>query len=111
MTACALGKCAPELNSDGIETLNCCWRGITNCTSPDNKTMNPCTDSYNCSLPETTTGKYGAECIDWNISQFLPTMKQIVPAIHRNAPSGIPGWNFMGGLHPRLKRPLGQRLA
>ena len=28
-----------------------------------------------------------------------------------NAPSGIPGNQFMGSIHPRLKRPVGRRLA
>ena len=26
-----------------------------------------------------------------------------------NNPSGVPGVNFMGGIHPRLKRPAGKR--
>ena len=38
-------------------------------------------------------------------------MQPYAPLIRRNAPSGVPGTNFMGGIHPRLKRPVGRRLA
>ena len=31
--------------------------------------------------------------------------------VRENAPSGIKASNFMGGIHPRLKRPVGRRLA
>ena len=38
-------------------------------------------------------------------------MKPLAPLIRANNPSGNPGVNFMGGIHPRLKRPVGRRLA
>ena len=31
--------------------------------------------------------------------------------MRKNAPSGVIANNFMGGIHPRLKRPVGRRLA
>jgi hypothetical protein len=73
--------------------------------------MKTCTDWFNCSLPEPQTGEYGSTCSAWDVSDFLPTMQHTAAWIRRNAPSGNPGGNFMGSIHPRLKRPVGRRLA
>lgn len=111
-TACDQGKCVPALTPDGKQILDCCWPGYTNCTDPTTgNPMKPCTDKYNCSLPIPETGKYGAQCLNWTNTDFLPTMQVVAPDVRQNSPSAIPGNNFMGSIHPRLKKPVGQRLA
>ena len=102
-----VGPCAPVVDpATGREMLGCCWQGITNCTQ-----RKPCYDYHNCSLPEPATGRYGAGCVPWTDAGFLPTMQPQAQWVRKNAPVGIPGNNFMGSIHPRLKRPVGQRLA
>jgi hypothetical protein len=68
-------------------------------------------DDENCSLPNPATGHYGPNCTAWDESKWSPGMRPYAPLIRQNAPSGNPGVNFMGGIHPRLKRPVGHRLA
>eukprot|EP00039_Didymoeca_costata_P002481 m.60480 g.60480 ORF g.60480 m.60480 type:complete len:832 (+) comp11324_c0_seq1:88-2583(+) len=112
-TACEMGLCKPALDATGHEMLDCCWSGITNCSDPTNpgKTLKSCSDKYNCSLPEPATEKYGSTCAVWDTSDLLTTMQFVGDDLRKNSPSGTPGNNFMGGIHPRLKRPLGQRLG
>jgi hypothetical protein len=50
-------------------------------------------------------------CKEWNKTDFLSSMRLVAPLIRLNSPSGIPANNFMGSIHPRLKRPVGRRLA
>ena len=61
-------------------------------------------DPNNCTLPP-----YGPKCAPWNPSEWAKGMQPYAPAIRQNSPSGVPGVNFMGGIHPRLKRPVGAR--
>lgn len=68
-------------------------------------------DQYNCSLPNPATGKYGPNCTKWDPSTWSPGMQPYAALVRANNPSGNPGVNFMGGIHPRLKRPVGHRLA
>ena len=107
-TACNAGTCKPAINEQGKEMLDCCWYGMpwSNCTG-----SKPCTDGYNCSLPEPETGKYGSTCKVWNDTDFLPLMRPVASGVRLNSPSGTPGNNFMGSIHPRIKRPVGRRLA
>eukprot|EP00041_Stephanoeca_diplocostata_P026687 m.723398 g.723398 ORF g.723398 m.723398 type:complete len:865 (+) comp23021_c0_seq4:58-2652(+) len=112
-TACDLGTCRPTLDDHGRQILNCCWLGPKGCPDPSNPSnfLKPCVDSYNCSLPEPTSGKYGATCATWTENDFLPEMRTVARCVRDNSPSGIPANNFMGSIHPRLKRPVGRRLA
>jgi hypothetical protein len=68
-------------------------------------------DPMNCSLPDPATEKYGVNCTRWNSSNWSAGMQPYADLIRTNSPSGNPGVNFMGGIHPRLKRPVGHRLA
>lgn len=68
-------------------------------------------DPYNCSLPDPATGKYGPNCTKWDPETWSAGMQPYATLIRANDPSGLPGINFMGGIHPRLKRPVGHRLA
>jgi sialate O-acetylesterase len=96
--------------------LRCCgdkghWG---NCSSPANG--GACSDKFNCSLPELgpageDTGKYGDQCAPWDESEWAPKLRPLAKLVRANAPSSLPGNNFMGGIHPRLKRPVGRRLA
>jgi len=61
-------------------------------------------DPNNCTLPP-----YGPKCAPWDPSEWAKGMQPYAPAIRENSPSGVPGVNFMGGIHPRLKRPVGAR--
>jgi len=71
-----------------------------------------CPDQYNCSLPSFETHRYGKECAEWPPeSSWLQSLWPYSELIRNNSPSQIPGNNFMGGIHPRLKRPLAKRLA
>lgn len=72
---------------------------------------NPQMDKENCSLPNPATGKYGKNCTPWNPAAWNAALRPLAPLVRKNAPSGIPGNNFMDGIHPRLKRPVGRRLA
>jgi hypothetical protein len=98
--------------------LDCCFGTDPskggNCPTPQNSTgkhYKPCPDKYNCSLPDPITGVYGEECAPWDPSSWVPSLAKLAPLIRKNAPSGVEGVNFMGGIHPRLKRPVGRRLA
>jgi hypothetical protein len=105
------------------ETVACCFPptpsynltgtpGCPNRTSPEHAMQKACVDLYNCSLPNPTTGKYGRQCATWPDDQAWPSkLRPLAKLIRANNPSGIPGVNFMGGIHPRLKRPVGRRLA
>ena len=68
-------------------------------------------DDQNCSLPDVSTGNYGRNCTKWDPSGWQAAVKPLAALIRANNPSGVPGVNFMGGIHPRLKRPVGRRLA
>jgi len=72
---------------------------------------NPSMDRENCSLPDPATGKYGANCSAWDPTVWSEALRPLAPLVRANDPSGVPGNNFMGGIHPRLKRPVGRRLA
>lgn len=112
-TACDQGTCRPAVDSHGRQILDCCWTGPKGCPNPTNPStfLKPCADSYNCSLPEPATGGYGNTCTTWTESDFLPDMQATAKYVRDNSPSGIPANNFMGSIHPRLKRPVGRRLA
>ena len=81
------------------------------CSSPANG--GACPDRYNCSLPELDSGagKYGDECAPWDEREWAPKLRPLAKLVRANDPSSVPGNNFMGGIHPRLKRPVGRRLA
>ena len=119
-TACDAGTCAAALNAQGQQQLDCCWKGTDwkdgNCTiapsaSNPGGTKKPCTDVWNCSLGDPETGKYGPTCMKWSAADLLPSLRPVAPWLKLNSPSGIPGNQFMGSIHPRLKRPVGRRLA
>jgi sialate O-acetylesterase len=104
------------------ERLNCCfppmaWEnstgtpGCPNATDKDPAMHTPCGDRYPCALPDPKTGKYSAACVAFDISLWPAGMQSIAKLVQQNSPSGVPGVNFMGGIHPRLKRPVGKRLA
>ena len=83
---------------------------------PDKNATDPamqkaCADSFECALPDPKTGKYGKACLPFNGGDWSPAMQSVAALVRLNAPSGLPGVNFMGGIHPRLKRPVGRRLA
>ena len=102
------------------ERLDCCfppmvWEnstgtvGCPNATSSDPAMHKPCDDRYPCALPDPKTGKYSTACDAFKISKWPSRMQPQL--VQENSPSGVPGVNFMGGIHPRLKRPVGRRLA
>ena len=110
------------LNAKGQQELRCCWQGTNwtdgNCTDPAGGTshgrpsqLQPCTDVWNCSLPEPETGEYGSTCLQWGEADLLPSLQHLAKWMKLNTPSGIPGNQFMGSIHPRIKRPVGRRLA
>ncbi|CAK0871817.1 unnamed protein product [Prorocentrum cordatum] len=88
--------------------LLCCFDGPDCGHSPQHP---PCPDKLNCSLPDISTGRYGDNCSEWDSSLWSPALKPLEGAVRANSPSGIPGNNFMGPIHPRVKRPVGRRLA
>ena len=117
-----------ELTAAGNETRCCadyqnCQHPAGNwtCTAAQNasnaaceargQTGKACSDRFYCANVNPATGKYGPECAAWNSSLWWGTLKQQEPLVRKNAPSGIRALNFMGGIHPRLKRPVGRRLA
>jgi len=65
-------------------------------------------DGQHCSLPDPKTGKYGPQCADpWtDLSRWDPVMLPLAPLIRSDTTP-----NFMGGIHPRIKPPVGSRLA
>ena len=85
--------------------------GCPNKNATDPAMQSACSDKFECALPDPKTGQYGQWCLPFDGSSWSPTMQQLAPVIKLNAPSGEPGVNFMGGIHPRLKRPVGRRLA
>eukprot|EP01043_Picozoa_sp_COSAG02_P036878 COSAG02_NODE_2732_length_8141_cov_41.736011_7_plen_841_part_00 len=114
-----------EVNSPWVKgnQTRCCkeWVGCkgAQCNSAQNASLarcaarhqqKACADTQDCALPDPATGQYGANCT-WNSSLWWGTLKDLEPLVRKNQPSGIPGNNFMGGIHPRLKRPAGRRLA
>ena len=105
-------------NGNGTGYLKCCYVP----PGADAKDICPtgkgakkrCNDVYNCSLPSPVTGKYGDDCVDvWSKTSSLwsTKLKNVQGPIHDNSPSGEPANMFMGPIHPRLKRPVGRRLA
>eukprot|EP00937_MAST-01D_sp_MAST-1D-sp2_P001328 g1328.t1 len=68
-------------------------------------------DPQHCALPDPRTGRRGANCSAWHVPAARTALAPLEALIRKNAPSGVPGNNFMGGIHPRLKRPVGRRLA
>jgi len=101
-----VGDGNPVKNSSDPKSPNtCCFN--PQCHAQDDQ----CLDTFNCSLPSPETGKYGKECVDWDVSGWLPSMKPLAGLIRANSPSGIKANNFMGGIHPRIKQPVGDRLA
>jgi hypothetical protein len=65
-------------------------------------------DGQHCSLPDPKTGTYGPNCVSpWtNLSKWDPVMLPLAPMIRNDSTP-----NFMGGIHPRIKPPVGVRLA
>jgi hypothetical protein len=63
-------------------------------------------DPNHCTLPP-----YGKHCAPWDASKWTAALRLLAPVVRENSPSGQKGVNFMGGIHPRLKRPVGRRLA
>jgi len=63
-------------------------------------------DGQHCSLP--VNGSYGPNCVSpWtNLSLWDAKMLPLAPLIRNDSTP-----NFMGGIHPRLKPPVGWRLA
>ena len=116
-----------RLNPAGNETACCidfqdCQHPAHNwtCTAAQNATNAACNQrgqkglcgDYNfCANPDPSTGKFGPLCAPWNASLWWGTLQQVEALVRKNAPSGIVANNFMGGIHPRLKRPAGRRLA
>lgn len=79
--------------------LACCFPEGGTCPTPKNEPSphySPCSDKYNCSLPDPVTGKYGAECEIWDPSTWEPSLQPLAAVIRANDPSGVPGVNFMG---------------
>lgn len=68
-------------------------------------------DKQHCALTNPNTSKFGSNCSKWDPSKWSPGVRAFAPLVRENAPSGVRGNNFMGGIHPRLKRPVGRRLA
>lgn len=85
--------------------------GCGNKTATDPALRSACTDKFECTLPDPQTGQYGKWCEQFNSARWSPALKPLAALVKLNAPSGEPGVNFMGGIHPRLKRPVGHRLA
>ena len=116
-------KCDPQpcTPTSKILGLSCCGSDAPeahpwgNCTGSGNGGQ--CSDKYNCSLPElgpdgqVLEGKYGDFCAAWDEQDWAPALRPLAKLVRANDPSGIAGNNFMGGIHPRLKRPVGRRLA
>eukprot|EP01060_Flectonema_neradi_P022565 TRINITY_DN30805_c0_g1_i1.p1 TRINITY_DN30805_c0_g1~~TRINITY_DN30805_c0_g1_i1.p1 ORF type:complete len:736 (+),score=147.42 TRINITY_DN30805_c0_g1_i1:123-2330(+) len=68
-------------------------------------THNTRTDSVNCSHPNPATGKYNPKCI-WDPSSWDQQLQVMAPSVRKNdAPV------YMGSIHPRIKLPVGRRLA
>ena len=65
-------------------------------------------DGQNCSRPNKNTGQYGPNCVQpWtNLSAWDPVMAPLAPSIRNDSTP-----SFMGGIHPRIKPPVGQRLV
>ena len=70
-----------------------------------------CYDKFGCALPDPITGKYGPLCATFDAGDWPQEMRAVAKLVQQNAPSGEPGTNFMGGIHPRFKRFVGRRLA
>ena len=68
-------------------------------------------DPNHCALPDPATHKVGTNCSAWAIPPARTALAPLEPLIRLNSPSGVAGSNYMGGIHPRLKRPVGRRLA
>eukprot|EP01060_Flectonema_neradi_P035146 TRINITY_DN637_c0_g1_i15.p1 TRINITY_DN637_c0_g1~~TRINITY_DN637_c0_g1_i15.p1 ORF type:complete len:687 (+),score=156.87 TRINITY_DN637_c0_g1_i15:46-2106(+) len=60
----------------------------------------------NCSKVDPATGKYGPNCLPWNNDAWDADLKYLYPAVKNNSAPF-----FMGGIHPRIKSPVGRRLA
>lgn len=94
---------------------HCCYEYAKGVCPKGKGAPNVCGDIYNCSLPSVETGKYGTECVDWASPAFAakwhPAVENMKAVVRLNSPSGHPGARFMGAIHPRLKRPVGRRLA
>jgi hypothetical protein len=62
-------------------------------------------DQRNCSRPS-SSGQYGPGCAPWSTELWDPSLLPLAPAVRADvAPS------FMGCIHPRIKSPVGRRLA
>ena len=95
---------APQYNVTGTP-------GCPNATSPNPAMRRACSDRWQCALPDPATGKYGKLCLPFDAASWPKALQSVARLVEANAPSGVPGMNFMGGIHPRLKRPVGRRLA
>jgi hypothetical protein len=65
-------------------------------------------DGQHCSLVDPATGKYGPQCADplTDLSRWDAVMLPLAPLVRKDSTP-----SFMGGIHPRLKPPVGERLA
>lgn len=65
-------------------------------------------DGQHCSLPDPKTGAYGPNCISpWtDLSKWDPIMLPLAAMIRNDSTP-----SYMGGIHPRIKPPVGVRLA
>jgi len=65
-------------------------------------------DGQHCSLPDPKTGTYGPNCISpWtDLSKWDPIMLPLAAMIRNDSTP-----SYMGGIHPRIKPPVGVRLA
>ena len=52
-------------------------------------------DPWNCSNPNTETGKYGKNCTKWDASLWPPLLQRYAEPVRNNSPGGIPKNNFM----------------
>lgn len=94
----------------------CCatWSGKANATNAAcvaKHQKKSCADEYYCANVNPATGKYGPQCVPWNASLWWGTLQAVEPLVRLNAPQGVTAKYFMGSIHPRLKRPVGRRLA
>ena len=62
--------------------------------------------SQNCSKPDPATGAFGPNCLPWDASNWDDALKPMYPYINSTDTR-----YFMGPIHPRIKHPVGRRLA
>eukprot|EP00620_Florenciella_sp_RCC1587_P012536 CAMPEP_0182557330 /NCGR_PEP_ID=MMETSP1324-20130603/1268_1 /TAXON_ID=236786 /ORGANISM="Florenciella sp., Strain RCC1587" /LENGTH=813 /DNA_ID=CAMNT_0024769361 /DNA_START=135 /DNA_END=2573 /DNA_ORIENTATION=- len=68
--------------------------------------FNDATAGNNCSVVDERTGAYGPDCADWAPELWNDDLQYITPNVRADTTDV-----YMGGIHPRLKGPVGHRLA